>query len=1109
MQSKVFQSGNIQQAIDYLSGRLRLGDIVGNDRVEVQRFLNMREDDIISTNLGENIPFGDLVETLGSDYPTVMRSRLQFDVDTLDLDYHEQDTFQGLLDEFDEDMDALAERTGGTTDALQDYIDGEIAKIQENLQGGDTQQALDRMDFLAEDVDARNFEAQPAVEMQELPAAGNVVPEKFDTRLATRTEQENLMHFAEQAYGGRELTAFEEELLWTKLQQRRLQKTIWGDADIDLSNQKPEYMNDWMENLNLKDPVYATDIARIERRLNTRLADFTAEQAGEIKTWLNKEQYVINQRRLSAMGSDMEYAADVTIDRFIGDNQSEYSNLDERVNPDPPPEQIPGDAGQEEKWHEAGPEPIQEPAGPTGELEAPPPEMEGTGAVLEVNGQQVAIPEAQAPSLNELLQRYTAEELAPCISQEGDLIRFNPANLPDAGSSFMQSEFWSGMGEVGGTVLAGLIGLGVTTGFKAVTGLDDMDTGLLFSTMNLMGEATAFTTGATLLSNAWAVYQKYNHKNYIRQMNTHAEEHPLANRLALVRRNGKIYPALTRYVRRGDNADSQIMITYGTDPHMVRDATGHVTWKFDTVLGNLDQSYFPDGFTLEDSGFTAGMGMQSLVENPLMPFCILNDQEVGAYMDNLDGWNNYISGIASGDPTATPPAKHSNELWGTQYDETDLNDAINRYFSATYDVQRWVGGTAGAEETASGGYSAQTFYETDQKIASAMDLYTDLLETMSQHDPTLYNMQSYGQGFREEYYQDFDDHMDMYGDDMGVGRNVDALQNMYHTQFEVGYGERAGMLERYKYMVGGTNDQDVGMLNRMDANLNSAYQMLGDTDLANIPLLGGGIPQNYNDLDTLVNQVYNLDKSWEVRNFLSQKLMYRYTLNQLAQSPYKEVRHQTQEHIMNTIQNTADGTHFSPPIWYEAGEGRSVLPDWAWSTLDAQDSWYVTHGIVAPEDAQNMLADDHDQGYTHENMSRERFNQIYGLWDFDNNWLVQRNADPNIIDLGNVEITNRIHAGIDTTGGSPTPPAPIPGPEPIQPPQPPTPAPTPVPPAEHHEWLPQHVRPIQKPAVTVQEVGEYDAIKFTATQQTVAQRNVPRARSQQEFHHQYQQLKTI
>ena len=78
-----------------------------------------------------------------------------------------------------------------------------------------------------------------------------------------------------------------------------------------------------------------------------------------------------------------------------------------------------------------------------------------------------------------------------------------------------------------------------------------------------------------------------------------------------------------------------------------------------------------------------------------------------------------------------------------------------------------------------------------------MDLYTDLLETMSQHDPTLYNMQSYGQGFREEYFEDFDDHIDMQGDDMGVGRNVDALQNMYHTQFDAGYGERKGMLERY------------------------------------------------------------------------------------------------------------------------------------------------------------------------------------------------------------------------------------------------------------------------------------------------------------------------
>ena len=304
-------------------------------------------------------------------------------------------------------------------------------------------------------------------------------------------------------------------------------------------------------------------------------------------------------------------------------------------------------------------------------------------------------------------------------------------------------------------------------------------------------------------------------------------------------------------------------------------------------------------------------------------------------------------------------------------------------------------------------------------------------------------------------------------------------------------------------MVGGTTDGDVGMLNRMDANLNSAYQMLGDTNLATLPLLGGGIPQNFNDLDTLVNQVYNLNQSWEVRNFLSQKLMYRYTMNQLVQSPYKEVRHQTQEHMMNTIQNTAAHGAFSPPIWYEAGEGQSVIPDWAWSSLDAQDSWYVKQGIVAPEDAVNMLADDNDQGYHHENMSRDRFDDIYALWDFDNNWLVQRDTNPEIIDLGNVEITKRIHAGIDTTGGTPTPIAPI------APRQPDTPIQPHQPDMPPQIWHPEHIRTLEKPDVTVRQVGEYDAIKFTSTQRVVEQRNVPRARHAAAWHHEYHRMGAI
>ena len=149
-----------------------------------------------------------------------------------------------------------------------------------------------------------------------------------------------------------------------------------------------------------------------------------------------------------------------------------------------------------------------------------------------------------------------------------------------------------------------------------------------------------------------------------------------------------------------------------------------------------------------------------------------------------------------------------------------------------------------------------------------------------------------------------------------------------------------------------------------------------------------------------------------------------------------------------------------------------------------------------------MLADDNDQGVHHENMSRDRFNQIYGLWDFDNNWLVQRAESPNIIDLGNVEITKRIHPGIDTTGQ--TPPTPIPGP--VQPPQPTPPKPIPGP--VQPPWNPAQVQPIQKPTVNVQEVGEYDSITFVNSGKVVSQRNVPRARSAQDFHHQYQQMRT-
>lgn len=209
---------------------------------------------------------------------------------------------------------------------------------------------------------------------------------------------------------------------------------------------------------------------------------------------------------------------------------------------------------------------------------------------------------------------------------------------------------------------------------------------------------------------------------------------------------------------------------------------------------------------------------------------------------------------------------------------------------------------------------------------------------------------------------------------------------------------------------------------------------------------------------------------------------------------------------MNTIVNTAADGKFHPPVWYDAGEGGSmVLPTWAFSQQDRDDNWYVQHGQLAAEDAPLMLADDYSQGEHHANMSRDRFNEIYAAWDFDNNWLVQ-NENPNMIDLSNVEITNRIHSGVDTTGTTPSPnipqPARIPTPDtPIQPRQP-------TAPIEPQRWSPQHIQQIQRPDVSVREVGEYDAIQFTASQKVVVQRNVPRARSQQDFHHQYQQLKS-
>ena len=1061
--SNQFNSKDIQAAIDYIRGNIGISDLEGTTRSAVRSFINMDRNDMIQIDEQQPIRFQDLTEALDTDFTAVLNKRIDWDLNELQV---EPDTsIQELLDELQEELDNSRDDRFVTDDKIEqqneliDEVQENWQDIKTSLQQGDMVDAEQQLNVLTQDT--ANIETE--------------MVEPFNTEFVTRSERENLVNYTEQILGGEELSRYDEELLWTRLEQRRLERSLFPDGNVQLDNPKPQFLQDWMDDLNLRDPRNIRDIERIERRLNTRVSDFTFEEARQIKQWVGVEQYKLNQNKLSAFGKDT-YTADRTINSWLADKtvpDSEYSNLDIQIESEQPApisedpvvttaeieqnargsrsnlqrdindpitmatdeqkamqDQLSGlisDAA-EPRPDSRVIEPIE--ADPNATVDATP----ESGAQLEVNGQRMLIPEDRSAQLTDILRQYTPEELGPCVRLEGDQLRFDPSKLPDGGTSFMQSEFWSGAAELGGNILTMIAGAGIASGFQAASGFDDTDTALIFSTLNLFADAGVFSVGTTILANAMCLYNKYNHKNYIRQLNTHSEEHPLANRLALVRRNGKIYPALTRYVRRGDSADSQIMITYGTNPHMVRDATGNITWSFDKVLGNLDQSYFPEGFTLDGGGFDSAMGMKSLVDNPLSPFCILNDDEVSRYMDTIENWNTYLESISNGDRSVSPPEQTNKDVWGAVYNETELNDAIERNMMAKWNHLRFNPDSVD-EKTYLEGYEPYNFYLNDQRIASGLDLYTDFLQQMSQHDPTLYDMQSYGQGFREQYYVDWDQHGDLHGDALGIGRNVDAIQDNYHTEWQLGYGTRRGMLERYKWMVGGVNEDDPGMLQRMQDNLTASYNMLPPMK-RNLPMLGGqSIPRTYDALEQQVNQIYNLNTSWEAKNFLAQKAMYRYTLRTLCDSPFLEVRKQTQDFILDQVENTNRNGKHEPPLFYDYGEGNKMVPDWVYSEYDG-------HG----DDGLPQFADTARSGGTHEHadMTQETYDRLNQ--DFRaNNWLTRVTYD-NVADLQNTDVQHMIHEGVDTTGDSPVPLAPT-----VKPSKVPE---TPITPEDHQNWSP-------------------------------------------------------
>ena len=1059
-----FQNRTVQLAIDYLSGRLSLHDIQGNDRVDVQRFLNTEHDRMIEVDQ-EVLPFNDLLEELGTDFPTIMRKKLEWDIDTLDLDAQQDDGFQQLLDDLDTDMAELEDVTGRGTQAIQEYIDGEIREVQDALANDRPAEALDRLDFLAQDIDARA--ATNAVQLTEIDArTTDPTQEKFDTQLTTRGEREDLMNFAERAYGGRELSAYEEEVLWTRLSQRRLQTTIWGEGEVDMTNPRPAVLDDWLAQYNIREPTNVSTLGRIERRLNTRLNDFSHEETIQIRKWLLKKTYEINEQKLTTAFTEHDgYASDVVIDNWIGQKtipDTEFTALDQRVNPDVPttdPVQAPVDVPEENigAVPEAG--------------------ADETG-IMRMNGENVAIPDEQAENLSEFLNQYTPEELGPCLSvnDNGDLL-FNPTNLPDNGANFMTSEFYAGMGEFAGNIAGLGLGLGIGIATQQLTGLEGDDIAILLSTLNLFAEASPFALVAATLGNAFTVWQKYDHRELTRQLNTHSEEHPLANKMALIRRNGKIYPAITRYVRRGEQGDQQIVLTYGTNPRLIRDATGQLTWKFDKVLGNLDQSYLPEGMTLTHSGFQQALGMKTLVENPLMPFCILSDEETQHYLDAQQDWYEYLENQTTGDKTREKPEINPRDVWGTVHDEGELNDAINRNLVATYGTGEEV---TRENRGLMGDFAPEKYYETDQKLANAMDIYTDLIQTYSEHDPTLYGMVSFGQGYREQYMLDWDRHIDLLGPWIGMERNYEAMNNNYHRKFEMGYGTHFGMLSRFDWLVKGVDEDrtgDIGMLQRMQNNLNAAFDMMGVHDPADYPYIGADIPTTTDDLSGKLNQIYNMPGTWEQRNYLSQKLIYRYTLKSLIDSPYRQVRVETQNYMMKQTLLDAQRPN-QPPLFYDYGEGTELLPEWAYN--QEEDGQH--------EDGTIKLADENNIKH-HADKSEEVFAQLEPIFLGENNWLTQA-TDENLLDLTNVPITHEIHEGIDTqpteTGAHEV--------APIQTERP------------HYIGL-GTTRPIAQPDVTVKRVGEYDKVTYTQSGRELQQRNVPRARHAQAFQHQYQTLR--
>ena len=179
----MFDAETIDAAIRYLRGELRLQDITGQTKVQVQAFLNTDRGAIVSTPEGAQMVYSDMLDEMGVSYPSVLAKRVEWDV--ANLDTPPSNELQNLLDELEEDFRDIDDDTFFTNDRVE-QAENMIRDIEENW------------DEVKANLEAGNTEAAVA-DLQTMTAADAPLQQtqepmqRFDTEFATRAENESLI----------------------------------------------------------------------------------------------------------------------------------------------------------------------------------------------------------------------------------------------------------------------------------------------------------------------------------------------------------------------------------------------------------------------------------------------------------------------------------------------------------------------------------------------------------------------------------------------------------------------------------------------------------------------------------------------------------------------------------------------------------------------------------------------------------------------------------------------------------------------------------------------------------------------------------------------------